>query len=59
MLLLASGTSWAQDTPKQPNVVEKGKDGKPLPVCAPGQESTKEKPCRQMTISQRQGGSNR
>ena len=39
--------------------VKKDKDGKPLPVCAIDQTSTKEKPCRLMTNSQRVGAASR
>lgn len=47
--LLYSCSLLAQD------IVQKDKTGKPLPVCAQGQVSTKEKPCRKITTSQRVG----
>lgn len=56
-LLLVSVTCYAQQPDKF--VVKKDKNGKPLPVCAVDQKSTEDKPCRQMTTSQRAGSGGR
>jgi hypothetical protein len=63
-ILLFSSVCFAQQTriPENPldkYIVQKDKSGKPLPVCEKDQKSTEEKPCRQSTISQRNGGSGR
>lgn len=56
--ILFSPYGYAQ-TDADKYVVQKDKNGKPLPICVGNQVSTNEKPCRIMTNSQRAGAGSR
>ena len=58
-LSILFGSSSYGQTEIDKYIVQKDKNGKPLPICVGNQVSTNEKPCRIMTNSQRAGAGSR